>query len=352
MGTLLIHAPNVHGGGGGVLLRLLSTCRYSVAQRLVVADRRFVVPETLPDGVRIEPVEPSVVCRLRAERRLAGVARRDDLVLCLGNLPPLFRLSCRVVLFLQNRYLVEDLDLSGFSLRSRLRIAVERRWFRACIRHVDTVVVQTRSMKELLLSRGIVDEAAVRVMPFSEGASGPDRQGSVPEGAAADGDARPFLYVASGEPHKNHRRLIEAWARLAADGLFPPLLLTLDEAGCPDLCSWVDEQAQRHGLRIVRRGGLSHETILGLYADARALIYPSLAESLGLPLVEARRAGLAIIAPERDYVRDVAEPVQTFDPDSAVSIARAVRRFLECPEPLVRVRSPEEFLTTLWTECR
>ena len=45
-------------------------------------------------------------------------------------------------------------------------------------------------------------------------------------------------------------------------------------------------------------------------------------------LLEARALGVPVLAPERDYVRDVCEPRQTFDPASPRSIADAVRRFL------------------------
>lgn len=55
-------------------------------------------------------------------------------------------------------------------------------------------------------------------------------------------------------------------------------------------------------------------------------------------------AGLPIVAAELDYVRDVVTPMQTFDPTSPVSIARAVKRFLgvaDHPSPLL---SPADFL--------
>ncbi|MGH8848481.1 MAG: glycosyltransferase, partial [Polaromonas sp.] len=50
-----------------------------------------------------------------------------------------------------------------------------------------------------------------------------------------------------------------------------------------------------------------------------------------------------ILASELDYVRDVCSPVQTFDPASPVSIARAVKRFLAVPEPVMQLRTPHEF---------
>jgi hypothetical protein len=40
-----------------------------------------------------------------------------------------------------------------------------------------------------------------------------------------------------------------------------------------------------------------------------------------------------VLASELDYVRDVLDPEQAFDPESAVSIARAVKRFMGIEEP-------------------
>ena len=81
-----------------------------------------------------------------------------------------------------------------------------------------------------------------------------------------------------------------------------------------------------------------------LYKCAGALIFPSASESFGLPLVEAAACGLPIVAAETDYVRDVVIPLETFDPESAVSIARAVRRFLGCPETPGPVMTASEFV--------
>ncbi len=146
-----------------------------------------------------------------------------------------------------------------------------------------------------------------------------------------------FVYVASGEPHKNHRQLIEAWCLLACEGYFPTLKLTVDPVQFAELHSWIAEQVVQHRLNVENLGSLSHEGVGLLYANAGALIYPSKLESFGLPLIEARQAGIPVLASELDYVRDLLDPEQTFDPDSSVSIARAVKRFMgmvESPLPL------------------
>ena len=71
-------------------------------------------------------------------------------IIFFSNLPPIFKLKAKVTLFLQNRYLVDDFPLSGFNLKSKLRLVIERFWFRFFKKNVDNFVVQTKTMKRLL----------------------------------------------------------------------------------------------------------------------------------------------------------------------------------------------------------
>ena len=64
-------------------------------------------------------------------------------------------------------------------------------------------------------------------------------------------------------------------------------------------------------------------------------------------MLEARAAGLPIITGELDYVRDIVDPDETFDPRSPLSIARAVRRFLDRPEERLRADDASRFLERL-----
>jgi glycosyltransferase involved in cell wall biosynthesis len=160
----------------------------------------------------------------------------------------------------------------------------------------------------------------VHVLPFSEDLT-PEVEGS---GSDSGYD---FVYVADGEAHKNHRTLLHAWKLLADEGIRPTLALTLTPRD-GKLRTEVDSAKKERRLEIVDLGHLPHGEVLRLYKRAKALIFPSTSESLGLPLIEASRVGLPILAGELDYVRDVCVPCETFDPSSPVSIARAVKRFL------------------------
>jgi glycosyltransferase involved in cell wall biosynthesis len=330
---LIVHAPNVHQGGGRVLLLsvLDALIREDMLQS-VFLDVRMDVPGNLLRGISVYRVRPSLSDRLHAEWKLFKEVSSGDSVLCLGNLPPLFRSAGRVVVFVQNRYLVDKVGLQGFSFRTRARLKLERLWLSYRSHSVDRFVVQTPSMQRVIQEH--LGVSAV-ILPFADRATAYSRHKETRKTKSANFD---FLYVASGDPHKNHRVLIEAWCLMAREGIRPSLCLTIDQSVFSGLLEFIERKKIQHNLQIQNMGHLSIERTKQLYTDAKALIYPSVLESLGLPLIEARCMNLAVLASELDYVRDVIDPEEAFDPTSALSVARAVKRHLgkkESPLPLL-----------------
>jgi glycosyltransferase involved in cell wall biosynthesis len=155
------------------------------------------------------------------------------------------------------------------------------------------------------------------------------------------------LYIATGESHKNHVNLLEAWKLLASEGLYPSLCLTVSEADYPGLSRIIQQAKTQHKLNLENEPTRSRSDLQRLYDQSQALIYPSVLESFGLPLLEARQAGLSVIAAELDYVRDLIDPEEVFDPRSPQSIARAVKRFLNVPETSPLILTSEAFVNRL-----
>jgi glycosyltransferase involved in cell wall biosynthesis len=333
-GRLLLYAPNVHTGGGLVLLNALLAAWPADQPLIAWLDVRAQSKLALPAGSDVRWVKAALGSRLNAERSLAKISTAADQVLCFHGLPPLLPSVAKIVVFQQNRNYLAQVDLAHFTLRTRLRLRLEQFISRAFRHRIAAYWVQTPSMANALRQWFGVGQVHVHIFPFAE---------PIGEVSAVETKDLDFVYVADGEAHKNHRVLVETWIRLKRRGLTPGLTLTLSER---DSClkDWVTEQARTHGLRIEDRGMMSHAEVVKLYARSSALIFPSLSESFGLPLIEASSLGLPILAGEVDFVRDVCKPAHTFDPTSPVSIERAVLRFIGQEELPQQTASAADFL--------
>ena len=346
---LFIHAVNVHQGGGrGLLLALLQTMDNAIPC-VCLLDSRMPLEQKIEQwpNLTVRRISPTIASRLQAEFWLRKHVKPGDGVLCFGNLPPLFRLPAHVRVYVQNRYLVDGVSLNGNGWWTRVRLAIERKWLRAFARNADGFDVQTESM-ERLLKGAIKVPLPVAVRPFVPAAA--SFAPRIPEPVCRNLGRAKFLYVASGELHKNHERLVAAWILLAYGGLYPELILTFDCDKFRLLNNSVDRAVSRYGLCVRNLGVVDAASVAALYATSTALIYPSLLESFGLPLLEAQAAGLPVVAAELDYVRDLIDPVESFDPLSSVSIAHAVRRFLGQPSSKVAIGTAEEYLQHLRKE--
>jgi glycosyltransferase involved in cell wall biosynthesis len=84
---------------------------------------------------------------------------------------------------------------------------------------------------------------------------------------------------------------------------------------------------------IVALGSLRPEVVAEAYGLATALVMPSLAETVGLPLLEAALAGLPILAADQPYAREVCgEAASYFDALSPVDLAQKALRLLRDTE--------------------
>lgn len=314
-GRWMLHAPNLHTGGGLTLLRLLVDAM-PAQLRHIQCDARVRGKVDFPADVQVTYVAPTVWSRLCAEWRLRAMMHAEDGILCMHNLPPLFACKARAVVFVHNRLLVSDDSLEDYPWRTGLRLRVERLWLRTLSHHAALFMVQTESMASAL-RKTLGSAVPVEICPFAP---------VIEKTPHATSPAYDYIYPAAGDAHKNHATLLMAWQHLARSGITPSLVLTVDPLRYPELAQEIEQLTREQGLNITNLGSLAPSEMAQLYQSARALIFPSRTESLGLPLLEAQSYGLPILAAERDYVRDIVTPTETFDPDSALSIARAVMR--------------------------
>ena len=338
MRSLIIYAPNVGGGGGLVLLQQLLNAHWSSERCVAILDRR--AQATIGEhvfGFDVHWSTSNVSGRLQAERLVARLAAPGDVVLCFHNLPPLLPSKGRVFVYVQNANLVGLIPTSPLRGWVRLRYVAERAIARAGCHRVERYMVQTESMASALANWFGRDAPPIDILPFAT------QSAAIPLRVPTAPDRRwDFLFVSDGALHKNHERLFAAWELLAQRGHLPSLAVTLHPARDFRVRRLLATIVQRSGARIEDLGFLPHAEVLAAYRKTGALIFPSLAESFGIPLLEARDARLPILAPELDYVRDLVDPEVTFDPTSVRSIARAVLRFLGVPAERHQVLSGQD----------
>ena len=317
----VIYAPGIHLGGGLVLLESLIASRDKSQLSAVFLDVRLRDCFDVDKSIQIFWIKQSMLGRAISEVLLAGYCRGDTDVLCFHGLPPLLPNRGGVSIFFQNRILLSPAAIKLLGFRARLRCFAESILLRVMNRNKYRYFVHTESTKDELLGYlGGESKNSAKVVPLVGGSI---KRHLYPRASTE----YEFVYPAHGEAHKNHRRLIEAWRILASDGYYPTLALTLSDNNS-QILKYIDSAVEDYGLKILNLGNLTHKEMLEVYSRSSALIFPSMVEAYGLPLMEAEAMNVPILAGELDFVRDICEPVETFDVLSAASMSRAVRRFL------------------------
>ncbi len=153
--------------------------------------------------------------------------------------------------------------------------------------------------------------------------------------AAGNGDGAPrreadepyLLSLGNSKPYKNLRGLLHAFARVAPRR--PDLRLKI--VGRGDSFGNLRTLADRLGVagRVQFVGRVDDAEVRRLFAGARALVFPSLIEGFGLPLVEAMSLGCPVVTSDIPVVREiVGNAAVCADPARPAAIAAAIERVL------------------------
>lgn len=136
---------------------------------------------------------------------------------------------------------------------------------------------------------------------------------------------RPYLLFAGNRSlYKNFLALVHAYAR---SGLADRYDLRAFSPGPPRFSREERAAIGRYGLesRVLLTAAPSDEGARDLYASAAALVYPSLFEGFGLPVLEAMACGTVVAASDTSSLPEVGGDVAIyFDPHSVNAIAAAL----------------------------
>lgn len=143
-----------------------------------------------------------------------------------------------------------------------------------------------------------------------------------------------FLYLGTLQPRKNLIRLVEAFAEFAAHP--SPSAIQLVLAGRRGwLYDDLFRQVRRLGLdeRVRFPGYVAEEDKAALLSGAVALLFPSLYEGFGMPVLEAQACGCPVVTSATSSLPEVAgDGALLVDPQDTAAIANAMLRIATEPE--------------------
>jgi glycosyltransferase involved in cell wall biosynthesis len=233
--------------------------------------------------------------------------------------------------FLRTRSVLTVYDLAFerfpqfFRPWERRQMAFLVRW--SCGR-ADHIITISESSKRDLVEFYRVDPNRVTVTYPGAGETYQPREKESAKTRLAEiyGITTPYiLYVGNIEPRKNLSRLLEAFAELKGKDRVPHKLVIVGQKAW--LYDGIFATVRKHSLEteVVLTGYVPTEDLPAFYNAATALVYPSLFEGFGLPVVEAMACGTPVITSFGSSLEEIATGAAILvDPLSVASIAAAI----------------------------
>lgn len=171
---------------------------------------------------------------------------------------------------------------------------------------------------------------------------------------AVSGEKPYILYVGNLHPRKNIVRLLEAFQLFKEESKLPHRLRIVGQAAW--MAGDVFRCARESGIarEIDFTGYVSLEELVRLYQRAAVVVYPSLYEGFGLPVLEAMACGCPVVCSNTTSIPEVAgDACLLIDPTSASDIAKGLRKVLENPGLAADMKRKglEQSRRFTWNDC-
>jgi len=209
-----------------------------------------------------------------------------------------------------------------------------KKWFFDSLEHVDGYISISSTVQhdlEAFMRKSFGERIDTKIFDhFLLGAdftSSRDMDSQVRPALKSFMDSRhQYLIVSTIEPRKNHAYLLDAFEILWNEGIDVGLTF-VGRIGwkVEDMLTRMREHPE-YGQRLQHWHDLDDNELAYCYRHARALLFPSIVEGFGLPIIESLAHGLPVLASDTPIHREVGgEMIDYFKLDDPSDLARQIR---------------------------
>jgi glycosyltransferase involved in cell wall biosynthesis len=208
-----------------------------------------------------------------------------------------------------------------------------RQTYRPSTVHASCLFTLSEHARQTLVDAFRVDPAKVQViyLDVDEEFKTFQPRPASPEFQALRLPERYIFYPANFWPHKNHGNLLKAFKQVLASKPGLGLVLT----GASEDKGRIQAEIDALGLRnnVFLPGYVSRSLLVEIYHHALALVFVSLFEGFGIPILEAFHTGTPVLTSNAGSCEEIAgSGALTVDPLDPVSIANGVHRLIDDSE--------------------
>jgi len=168
------------------------------------------------------------------------------------------------------------------------------------------------------------DEALARIEPLRPATCDPATWGRIVSG-------RYLLHVGGNQWYKNRAGLIDIYAALVERVPGTPPLVIVGKPLTRELTQAIAARSLRG--QVVALPAIGDRELAALYSRATLLLFPSLAEGFGWPVLEAMACGCRVVTSGRAPMTEVGGDVATYiDPENPTTAAAVVQAVLAEPD--------------------
>ena len=217
------------------------------------------------------------------------------------------------IVYIHNTYIFKNKSMKFVYIRFLIKLAIflDKR---------ITFHVQTKTVKDNF--QETFNFKNIKIMPFYDS----DKLKKYQILHASNIFIYDFIYLGLPSDHKNHELLLDALEIIPKNIVFN-IAMTVPKHE-DRLLDKINKHNLTSHITIINLGLLSYNEAIESLAKSKCLIFPSLLETYGLPLIEAQIVGLDILASKLSYVNDVIEPTDTFNPLDKVDIKDCITQYI------------------------